>query len=70
MIFFLLGEVSHLGDTVGKHGLPRTLTSTEGREFGGKILALGPFFLFVRIGVTQTTMSAYPCVSVGPINTG
>ena len=23
---------------------PRTLTSPEGREFGGKILALGPFF--------------------------
>ena len=48
---------------------PRTLTSPQGRELWGKELGTR-FFLCVWVGVTRTTMSAYPCFGVGPINTG
>jgi hypothetical protein len=36
---------------------PRTLTSPEGREFGGKILALGPFFVCLGWGHTNHNVS-------------
>ncbi len=40
----LIRGASHLGDTVGKHGLPRTLTSPEARELWGKEPGTRPFF--------------------------